>query len=134
MERARSVVSNFVVGVNEMAEEKFRQAIDEMRTLDLSVTGRSSGRQSQRPVNFVVEGETIYFLPLGGSRNNWYKNILKTPTATLTAPGAADQTKLSPVEGSAKVNDVVAKFRDKYGERIVVQFYSKQDVAVQARI
>jgi hypothetical protein len=117
-----------------MAGEKFRQAVDDMLTLDLGVTGRSSGRQSQRPVNFVVEGETIYFLPLGGSQSNWYKNILKTPTATMTAHGAADETKLSPIEGTAEVNDVVAKFRDKYGEQTTVRYYSKQDVAVEARL
>ena len=117
-----------------MAGEKFRQAVDDMQTLDLGVTGRSSGRQSQRPVNFVVEGQTIYFLPMGGSQSNWYKNILKTPTATMTAHGAADETKLSPIEGTAEVNDVVAKFRDKYGEQKTVRFYSKQDVAVEARL
>ena len=117
-----------------MAEDKFQRAIDGLQTIDLSVTGRSSGRQSKRPVNFVQEGETIYLLPRGGSESNWYKNVLKTPGVTFTAHGAADETKASRIEGSAKVNDVVAKFRAKYGDQTVARYYSKQDVAVQARI
>lgn len=117
-----------------MAVEKFRQAISGLKTIDLSVTGRSSGRQLNRPVNFVQEGETIYFLPVGGSNNNWYKNILKTPTVKLTARGTADETKVSPVKGPAKVTDVVAKFRAKYGDQTVAEYYSKQNVAVEARI
>jgi deazaflavin-dependent oxidoreductase (nitroreductase family) len=117
-----------------MAMEKFRHAISGLTTIDLSVTGRSSGRQSKRPVNFVLEGETLYFLPLGGTENNWYKNVLKTPAVKLTAHGAADETTASPINGAAKVNDVVAKFRAKYGDQTIAEYYSKQDVAVQARI
>jgi deazaflavin-dependent oxidoreductase (nitroreductase family) len=114
--------------------EEFQQAIEGLRTVDLRVTGRSSGRQSKRAVNFVQEGETLYLLPLGGSESNWYKNVLKTPAVQLTAHDAADETKASPIKDAAQVNDVVAKFRAKYGDQTIAQYYAKQNVAVQVRL
>jgi F420H(2)-dependent quinone reductase len=72
-----------------MAFADFRNALNDANEIALTTTGRISGRQSSRPVWFVLEGETLYLLPVTGSDGEWYKNVLKTPTIRLAAGGPA---------------------------------------------
>jgi hypothetical protein len=73
-----------------MAGEEFNQALDDSREIELTVTGRTSGREISNPVWFVRDGEKLYLVPVKGSDSDWHKNILKTPTIRL----AADATQL----------------------------------------
>ncbi len=63
-----------------MSDEDFTQALEDSREIELTVTGRTSGREISNPVWFVQDGETLYLVPVKGSDSDWYKNILKTPT------------------------------------------------------
>lgn len=42
-------------------------ALQSTRKIELTVTGRKSGRESSRPVWFVQEGDKLFLLPVGGS-------------------------------------------------------------------
>jgi deazaflavin-dependent oxidoreductase (nitroreductase family) len=116
-----------------MASE-LKQALDDAREVDLTVTGRKSGQPSTRPVWFVEEGGTVYLMPVGGSGASWYKNLLETPTIQLSAEGADAETEAKPVTDAGVVKDVVARFSDKYGASQVEQYYPDQDVAVEASV
>jgi hypothetical protein len=70
-----------------MAFADFRNALKDTNEIELTTTGRISGRQSSRPVWFVLEGGTLCLLPVTGSDSQWYKNVLKTPTIRLAAGG-----------------------------------------------
>ena len=59
-----------------------------------------SGNKSTRPVWFVLEGRTLYLLPVQGSDSEWYKNVLKHPTVTLAAEEAKWTGKAAPIIGS----------------------------------
>jgi len=61
-----------------MAGADFIRAVEESREVELTVTGRTSGREISNPVWFVHDGEMLYLVPVSGSDSNWYKNILKT--------------------------------------------------------
>jgi deazaflavin-dependent oxidoreductase (nitroreductase family) len=113
-----------------MALGEFRKALEGTDEVELTVTGRTSGRTSSRPVWFVQEGTTLYLLPVKGSDSDWYKNVLKTPTISLAAKGARWSATATPITEAAKVRDVVEKFRAKYGTGEVKKYYSKLDVAV----
>lgn len=116
-----------------MASE-LKEALADAREVDLTVTGRKSGQSSTRPVWFVVEGGTVYLLPVGGSGANWYKNVLETPTIGLAAGGADAETKGKPVTDTAQVKDLLARFSDKYGASQVEQYYPDQDVGIEASV
>jgi deazaflavin-dependent oxidoreductase (nitroreductase family) len=113
-----------------MASSEFEEALKNTDEIEITVTGRKSGRRISNPVWFVYEGEKLYLLPVKGSDSDWYKNILKTPTMRLNAGGTEWSAEVKPVTDKAQVRDIVEKFRDKYGTDQVKKYYSKFDVAV----
>jgi deazaflavin-dependent oxidoreductase (nitroreductase family) len=113
-----------------MAFNEFEEALKNTDEIEITVTGRKSGRRISSPVWFVQEGEKLYLLPVKGSDSDWYKNILKTPTMRLNAGGKERSADVRPVTDKVKVHDIVEKFRDKYGADQVKKYYSKFDVAV----
>jgi hypothetical protein len=117
-----------------MAMADFKQALASTRELEITVTGRTSGRKISLPVWFVHEGDTLYLLPVQGSDSEWYKNILRTPTMTISARGTEITVNVKPIAEPHKVREVAEKFRAKYGAADVQRYYSKFDVAIEASL
>src|SRR5207237_4248395 len=114
--------------------DALKDRLSRYREINISVTGRKSGRAISRPVWFIFEDEKLYLLPVQGSDTQWYKNVLKKPTIRVDARGAAAGVKLIPITDAARVSSVVEKFRAKYGAGDVKKYYSKFDVAVVAQM
>jgi len=102
--------------------------------INISVTGRKSGRTISNPVWFVLDGDQLYLLPVKGSDTQWYKNVLNNPSIRIDARGAEAELKAVPVSDEKQVSSVVEKFRAKYGAGDVKKYYSKFDVAVVAHL
>jgi deazaflavin-dependent oxidoreductase (nitroreductase family) len=114
-----------------MTSADFEKALSSTREVELTTTGRKSGRESSRPVWFVQEGETIWLLPVTGSDTQWYKNVLETPTIRLRADGSEYTAQAAPVTDPGKVDGVVESFRAKYRVDDIDAYYPKHDVAVE---
>jgi deazaflavin-dependent oxidoreductase (nitroreductase family) len=99
--------------------------------LELTVKGRKSGREISNPVWFVQEGENLYLVPVGGSDSDWYRNVLKTPTVGIAVGGTETSAEATPITDQRTVDEIVDKFRAKYGGDEVERDYPKRDVAVQ---
>ena len=110
--------------------ETLKDRLSRHREINLTVTGRKSGRAISIPVWFVAEGERLYLLPVEGSDTQWYKNVLKTPAIRIDAGGTNADLHAVPATDAKQVASVVEKFRDKYGPKDVKKYYSKFDVAV----
>lgn len=110
-----------------------KDQLSRTREINIHVTGRKSGRSISIPVWFVLEGDTLYLLPVQGSDTQWYKNVLKNPTIRVDAGGAEREIKVAAETNSAKVASVAAKFRAKYGAGDVKKYYSNFDVALVAQ-
>jgi hypothetical protein len=117
-----------------MAMADIKQALASTEELEIAVTGRNSGRKISFSVWFVLESETLYLLPVKGSASNWYKNILRNPTMTISARGMEITVNVKPITDPPTVREVVEKFRAKYGTANIQRYYSKFDVAVEARL
>lgn len=115
-------------------KETLKDCLSLYREVDITVTGRNSGRSLSRPVWFVLEDNTLYLLPVQGSDTQWYKNVLKNPRISIDARGAKDQSQAVPITDETQVASVVEKFRKKYGAKDVKKYYSKFDVAVLVEI
>jgi hypothetical protein len=104
--------------------------------IKLSVKGRRSGRDLPRPVWFVHEDNTLYLLPVQGSDTNWYKNMLADLTLKISISGREEEmpARGKPITDSNRVNDIVSKFKSKYGEGDVKKYYPKVDVAVEVSL
>jgi deazaflavin-dependent oxidoreductase (nitroreductase family) len=114
-----------------MMTEEFTRALESSTEIQLTVTGRKSGREVSVPVWFVREGDKLYLVPVNGADSDWYKNVLKVPTIHLAVGGAEFTGRAAPVTGAASVSQIVDAFRAKYGAQSVAQYYPKPDVAVE---
>jgi len=104
------------------------------REINITVTGRKSGRTISIPVWFVLDNHKVYLLPVQGSDTQWYKNVLKNPSIRIDARGAEAKLQAVPITDAKGVSSVVEKFRAKYGANDVRKYYSKFDVAVLAQV
>lgn len=107
-----------------------RDRLSRYREINVSVTGRKSGRTISNPVWFVYDGDKFYLLPVQGSYTQWYKNVLKNPRIRVDARGTRVDVDAVPITDAREVSSVVEKFREKYGAGDVKKYYSKFDVAV----
>jgi hypothetical protein len=114
--------------------EALRDRLSRYRQVKISVIGRKSGKTITCPVWFVLDGDTLYLLPVRGSDTQWYRNVLKNRSIQIDARGAGAELRGKPITDKATVKFVVEKFRDKYDAANVKKYYSKFDVAVGARL
>ncbi len=114
-----------------MALAEFQKALQSNREIEITVTGRRSGRQITLPVWFVQEDDKLYLLPVRGEEANWYRNLRNNPAIRVAVDGEESATRVTPITDPTRVSDVVGKFRAKYGARDVQAYYSRPDAAVE---
>src|SRR5205814_2512371 len=68
--------------------DDLKDRLSRYREINITVTGRKSGRAISIPVWFVLEDDTLYLVPVQGSDRQWYKNVLKNPSIRIKAGGA----------------------------------------------
>lgn len=101
-----------------MVQADFRTALDGTNEIEITVTGRTSGRSLTYPVWFALGGDRLYLIPVKGLDTEWYKNLRKTPTIRLTARGKTFTTSARFLTDQAQLDRVLEKFRDKYGRNV----------------
>ena len=114
--------------------DDLKRRLSRSNEINLSVTGRKSGRTISQPVWFVFEDDKVYLLPVRGSDTQWYKNVIKDPSIRIDARGADSEFKVVSITDKKQVLSVIDKFRAKYGAGDVKKYYSKFDVAVVAQV
>ena len=112
-----------------MSQRDFGTGLQNVQTIEITVTGRSSGRSLSYPIWFTLDGNTLYLLPVRGSDTEWYKNLRKTLTIGLSARGKKYSTNAQILTDEGQVREVAEKFRRKYGN--LENYYPKIDVAVE---
>jgi deazaflavin-dependent oxidoreductase (nitroreductase family) len=114
-----------------MADQAFIDALSTTEEVDLTVTGRRSGRESTRPVWFVVEGTSLYLIPITGTDSGWYKNVLATPGVRLRAGGREADATAAPITDGRRLDHLRDAFRARYGAANFASYYPKPDAAVE---
>ncbi|GER89880.1 hypothetical protein KDW_40420 [Dictyobacter vulcani] len=112
-----------------MAPTNFRSGVQNDNLIDITVTGRTSGRPISLPIWFTLDSNTLYLIPVKGSDTEWYKNLRKTPTIRVSAHGKAVTASAQVHTDQAQLDHVLELFREKYGKN-VKSYYPKYDVAV----
>lgn len=115
-------------------KDTLKDRLSRSNEIDISVTGRKSGRTISNPVWFVLDDGALYLLPVKGSDTEWFKNLLKNPKIRIKAGSSEAEVKATPVTDAQQVSSVVDKFREKYGPGEVKKYYSKFDAAVVAAV
>lgn len=115
-------------------KEKLKSLLARDREIGISVIGRKSGKAISRPVWFVLEGDTLYLVPVQGVDTQWYQNLLKNPWIKIATRSAEAEFQGAAVTNPRLVTEVVDKFRKKYGAGDVKKYYSKLDAAVTVNV
>jgi uncharacterized pyridoxamine 5'-phosphate oxidase family protein len=113
-----------------MADSEFLEALKSRSEVELSV--KRSGRWTTRPVWFVVDGATVYLLPVYGTDTKWYKHVTANPEIELSVKGKKVRAHARPLLDTQHLVDVTTRFRAKYGD--LERYYRKLDVAIEVDI
>src|SRR5215467_6402278 len=113
-----------------MAPPDFRSGVQNDTLIEITVTGRTTGRPISLPIWFALDSNTLYLIPVKGSDTEWYKNLCKTPTIHVSAHGKTVTASPHVLTDQTQLDHVLELFREKYG-RNVRSYYSKYDVAVE---
>ncbi|MFZ0328697.1 MAG: nitroreductase/quinone reductase family protein [Nitrososphaeraceae archaeon] len=117
-----------------MSKGDLRHRLASAYEITLSVKGRMSGKDISRPVWFSYQGSTLYLLPVQGSDTNWYKNLLADPSLKIYVDGIETLARGKLIKDSNRVDEIIGKFKSKYGEGDVKKYYTKFDVAVEVEL
>jgi len=84
------------------------------KTINLSTTGRKSGKLHTRPIWFVVDGATIVVQAGKDGKTDWYKNLQKNPKVQLRQGAYHFIATATPVTDAAEADRIHKLFTDKY--------------------
>jgi len=104
-------------------------ALKRAKEIELTVTGRRSGKPLPRPVWFALRGEELLLLPVTGTDSQWYKNILRDPQVKIRSSQQTFNGRLRTITGKKQVDEVIELFRGKYGPSDIKKYYPKPNVA-----
>jgi hypothetical protein len=99
------------------------------KEIEMTVTGRRSGKPLPRPVWFVLKGTELLLLPVTGTDSQWYKNILLDPQVKISASRQTISGKLRVITEKNQVEKVIELFKGKYGPSDIKKYYPKPNVA-----
>jgi uncharacterized pyridoxamine 5'-phosphate oxidase family protein len=113
-----------------MAATDFLEILKSASEVELAV--KRSGTWTRRPVWFVVDGNTIYLLPVHGTDTKWYTHFIANPEIELSVKGKKIRGQARTLLGAHQLTDVINRFRSKYGD--LERYYTKLDVAIAVTV
>jgi deazaflavin-dependent oxidoreductase (nitroreductase family) len=98
-----------------MDSSQIQKALDSSNELTITVTGRKTGHEYSTPVWFVRDGKTVFLLPGGGLRSQWYRNAVKSKRIRISSGKVSLDLATTSITDPTHLVSVVEKFRKKYG-------------------
>jgi deazaflavin-dependent oxidoreductase (nitroreductase family) len=120
-----------------MTLESRRSLLDRLKhsnEVTITVTGRKTKKRFSTPVWFVLDEEKVILVPMKGSDNEWYKDLVEEPQIELGVDGITIPFKAKLVRGPAHVEKALDGFRAKYKSMWSESYYTKRDVYVEVPV
>jgi deazaflavin-dependent oxidoreductase (nitroreductase family) len=111
--------------------EELLNRLKQSNEVNITVTGRKTKKRLSAPVWFVLDNEKVTFVPVRGSDNNWFKNLLKNPQIELGVGDIVIPFKATIVRDPNRVEMVLDRLRTKYGSMWSESHYTNRDVYVE---
>jgi len=97
--------------------------IKDRSTIELTTTGRKSGKQHTRPVWFVVTDGKIVVQAGKDGKTDWYRNLGKTPAAVVRQGEYTFRVRARRVEDPARVEAIHKLVVEKYTTAWLLSFF-----------
>ena len=117
------------MGDSRLKSDSTFSGIKKEKEIELTVTGRKSGKPLPRPVWFVLRGTELLLLPVTGIDSQWYKNVLRNPQVKLRSSQQTFTGKLRAITERKQVDEVIELFKGKYGPSDIKKYYPNPNVA-----
>jgi len=102
--------------------------------VNITVTGRKTRKKFSTPVWYVLDGKIVVLVPMKGSDNDWFKDLVKDPQIELGVGEIAIPFKATIVRDTNRIEKVLDKFRAKYKTMWSESYYTKRDVYVEVPV
>jgi deazaflavin-dependent oxidoreductase (nitroreductase family) len=109
----------------------FLERLEHSKEVKITVTGRRTKKKFSTPVWFVLDGEKVVLVPMKGSDNEWFKDLVKEPRIDVAVDDISIPFKATLVRDSARVEKVLDGFRAKYKSMWSESYYTKRDAYVE---
>ena len=83
-------------------------------TVDLTTTGRKSGKAHTKPIWFVYDQGHLYLQSGKGGKSDWYQNLKKDPRMTLKIGTVTFQGKAKFIDDERETERIHSLFSAKY--------------------
>src|SRR5260370_38222520 len=113
-----------------MAEDGLTVTPQNGRQISITVIGRRTGRSIKIPVWFVFEANSLWLLPVYGSRTQWYRNLQKNRAITIQAGVEQRDLRARLLKNAPAVREVIRRFRGKYTAEQIKRWYTGLDAAI----
>jgi deazaflavin-dependent oxidoreductase (nitroreductase family) len=117
-------------------DERLRQALDTERTIDITTTGRASGRPRRIEMWFHSLDGRLYLTGTPGTRD-WYANLLAHPTFTFHLKGRvrADlPARATAIVDPARRRAILAPLLDRLGRAADLEAWIRKSPLVEVEI
>jgi len=99
------------------------ERIHDASTVELTTTGRKTGKPHTKPVWFVVDEGRIVVQAGKAGKADWYRNLQKNPVVTVRQGAYQFRTRATPVADSARVDEIHQLFLKKYTSAWLLSFF-----------
>src|SRR2546428_13879014 len=114
-----------------MNSSEIQKTLDSSVELQITVIGRRSGREFSTPVWFVRRRKSVFLMAVRGSKNQWYKNVLKSRRIKISSGKVSVELSAKTIDVLKRVASVADKFRKKHGVADFKKFYAGFDAAIE---
>jgi deazaflavin-dependent oxidoreductase (nitroreductase family) len=114
-------------------DDQIQQALERDAIIDITTTGRKSGKQRKIEISFHYFDGGIYISGMPGTRN-WYANLVANPEFTfhLKQSIQADiPARATPITDESKRREILSKVVEKWGRQSQIDEFVERSPLVE---
>ncbi len=92
-------------------------------TIELTTTGRRTGKEHTKPIWFVVHDGAILVQAGKDGATDWYRNLEKTPAVVVRRGDYTFRARAVPITDAARIETIHALFREKYTSARILSWF-----------
>jgi deazaflavin-dependent oxidoreductase (nitroreductase family) len=97
--------------------------IERASTIELTTTGRKTGKEHTKPIWFVVSEQKIVVQAGKSGKTDWYRNLLKMPSGIVRQDGYSFRVRARQVTDPGRIGAIHRLFLKKYTSAWLLSFF-----------